>query len=307
MLTSFRRVVTSGFINFWRNGFVSVSSVVVMTITLFVVISLLLINTLLESSLVVLQDKVDINAYFVIDATEEEMREAQRAVEALPEVAAVTFTSREEALERFRDRHADDAVELQALEELDDNPLLASLSVRATDPAYYEQIASFLETDPSLLSAEASGVIAKVNFTDNRAAINRLRDVMDGIELFGVTVSIVLAVVSVIIVFNTIRMAIYIAREEISVMRLVGASDMYIRGPFVVEGAMYGVIAALIVLVVLYPLTLWLGPTTEYFFGTINIFVYYTSNFGRFAVLLLGAGVFVGAFSSYLAVHKYLR
>ena len=307
MLTSFRRVVTSGFINFWRNGFVSVSSVVVMTITLFVVISLLLINTLLESSLVVLQDKVDINAYFVIDATEEEMREAQRAVEALPEVAAVTFTSREEALKRFRERHADDAVELQALEELDDNPLLASLSVRATDPAYYEQIASFLETDPSLLSAEASGVIAKVNFTDNRAAINRLRDVMDGIELFGVTVSIVLAVVSVIIVFNTIRMAIYIAREEISVMRLVGASDMYIRGPFVVEGAMYGVIAALIVLVVLYPLTLWLGPTTEYFFGTINIFVYYTSNFGRFAVLLLGAGVFVGAFSSYLAVHKYLR
>jgi cell division transport system permease protein len=307
MLTTFRRIATSGFISFWRNGFVSVSSVVVMTITLFVVMSLLFINQLLDSSLTLLQEKVDINAYFVIDATEEDMREVEQAVAALPEVATVVFTSRDEALERFRERHADDAIELQALEELDDNPLLASLSIRAQDPSYYEQIARFLEKDSSVLSAEGEGVIAKVNFNDNRVAINRLRDVMHGIELFGIALSTALIIVSVIIVFNTIRMVIYMSREEIAVMRLVGASDMYIRGPFVVEGAMYGIISALIVLVLLYPLTMWLGPATERFFGAMNIFTYYTSNFGQLAVLLFVTGAVLGAFSSYLAVRKYLH
>jgi cell division transport system permease protein len=90
-------------------------------------------------------------------------------------------------------------------------------------------------------------------------------------------------------------------------MRLVGASNAYIRGPFVIEGLIYGIASAIITLIIFYPLTLWLGPVTESFFGSINLFDYYVSNFGQLFVILVGSGMILGAISSYLAVRRYLR
>jgi cell division transport system permease protein len=307
MFLSLRRIVRSGLLSFWRNGFVSASSVVVMTITLFVVTSLFFINALLESSLSSLQEKVDINAYFVIDTEEEEMKKVENALRSLQEVESVVFTSREDALLRFQERHKEDALEMQAIDALDENPLLASLSIRASEPQYYEQITHFLETNTQMTDSSGTSLIAKIDFNNNREAINRLRDIIHGIELFGIIVSSALIFVSIVIIFNTIRMAIYISREEIAVMRLVGASDMYVRGPFIIEGMIYGALAGLFVLIIFYPLTLWLGPGTEFFFGTINIFSYYVSSFGLLAVSLLLGGASVGAFASFLAVRKYLR
>lgn len=306
-MTIFKRIVKAGFINFWRNGFVSLSSIIVMTITLFVVGSLIFLNALLDAALDTLKDKVDVNVYFVIDAPEEAMLAVRDSVEALPEVERVSYITREEALSRFKERHADDEVELQALEELGDNPLRASLSVKAVDPSQYERINSFLETDQSTLSTGGGSIIAKINFNDNRAAIDRLSEVIAAVETFGLALTSTLILASVIIVFNTIRLAIYIAREEIAVMRLVGASDAYVRGPFVFEGIMYGFIAAVVTLLSFYPLTLWLGPATHLFFGNINLFTYYTSNFGPIFLTILGAGMALGAISSFLAVKKYLK
>ncbi len=307
MFLSFRRIIRTGFINFWRNGFVSVSSVVVMTITLFVIGSLLFVNALLTASLELLQDKVDINAYFVIDAPLESIEEVKKKLELLDEVAVVRLTTREEALQRFEERHRHDAIEMQALRELGENPLLASLSIKAHDPAHYVRIDEFLRTDTSTLSSDGRSLLYNVNFNDNKAAIERLQQVIRGIELFGLMVSVTLIGVSIIIIFNTIRMAIYISREEIAVMRLVGASDMYIRGPFVIEGVMYGVISGIITLVAYYPLALWLGPATQSFFGNINLFTYYTTNFGMIFLTIMGTGIVLGAFSSFLAVKKHLR
>jgi len=307
MFRSLRRIIKTGFVNFWRNGFVSVSSVTVMTITLFVIGSLFFLNAFLETSLTSLKNKVDVNVYFVEDATEEEIRTIQTQLESLPEVAYVTYTSRDEALEAFKSDPRRRQIDLEALEELGDNPLLASLSVKATDPQQYERIVSFLEEDQSTLSTDGTTVIAKTNYRDNQGAIEKLQQVIQGIEMFGLALSSVLVAVSVVIVFNTIRMAIYISREEIAVMRLVGATDAYIRGPFVIEGMMYGVIAAIITLVSFYPIAIWLGPATQQFFGDINLFTYYTSNFGRIFLTVMATGMFLGALSSYLAVKKYLK
>jgi cell division transport system permease protein len=307
MFLSFRRIIKTGFINFWRNGFVSMSSVVVMTITLFVIGSLMFLNEMLTSSLDMLKDKVDINAYFVIDAPEERIVAVQKVLETLPEVEKVTYTSREEALERFKERHKDDQIELQALEELGENPLLASLAIKAKDPSNYESIVAFLDTDESTIGTGGESIIAKKNYNENKEAIEKLRQVIVNIEKFGYALSMVLVLSSIVIVFNTIRMAIYISREEISVMRLVGASDTYIRGPFVFEGMMYGIIAGLLTLVSYYPLAIWLGPATQQFFGNINLFTYYTSHFGQIFVTIMASGIFLGALASYLAVRKYLR
>jgi cell division transport system permease protein len=278
-----------------------------MTITLFVIGSLIFLNAMLDSSLQFIKDKVDINAYFVMEASEESILAVQDALEGLPEVLSVTYTSRERAYERFRERHQDDQLELQSLDELGENPLLASLSITAIDPSEYERIATFLTTDESSASVDGTSIIAKLNYNDNKAAIEKLEQVIVGIETFGAALSSVLIVISIIIVFNTIRLAIYISREEIAVMRLVGASDTYIRGPFVFEGIMYGMFAAIITLVAYYPLALWLGPPTQQFFGNINLFSYYTSNFGPIFVTIMATGMLLGAVSSFLAVKKYLR
>ncbi len=307
MFLSLRRVVRTGFVNFWRNGFVSTSSIVVMTITLFVLGSLFFLNALLDTSLGMLKEKVDINVYFTLDASSEEVQRVHDLVKALPEVREVELTTREQALERFKERHATDELELQALEELPDNPFPASLAIRAVDPSQYTSISTFLTEDTAILSSEGARIVSKVNYKDNKAAIERLRDIIRGVELFGLALSVALIASSIIIVFNTIRMAIYISREEIAVMRLVGASDMYIRGPFVIEGVMYGVVAAIVALVSFYPLALWLGPPTQQFFGTINLFTYYTGNFGQIFLTIMGTGMFLGALSSFLAVKKYLR
>lgn len=307
MLLTFRRIVKTGFVNFWRNGFVSASSIVVMTITLFVIGSLIFLNALLEASLNSLKDKVDVNVYFVVDAPEERILAVQKVIEALPEVERVTYTSREQALQNFKERHKDDQIELQALEELGDNPLLASIAIKAKDPSNYESVVTFLDTDESTLSPGGESIIAKKNYYQNKKAIERLREVITGVERFGSVISIALIIATVVIVFNTIRMAIYIAREEISVMRLVGASDAYIRGPFVFEGIMYGFIAGLITLVSFYPIAIWLGPATQRFFDNINLFTYYTTHFGNIFFVIMFSGMFLGALSSFLAVKKYLR
>jgi len=307
MILTIRRIVKTGFVNFWRNGFVSISSIVVMTITLFVIGALIFLNAMLDSSLALIKDKVDINAYFVMDASEESIMAVKQSLEGLPEVSAVTYTSRDEAYERFRARHQDDQLELQALDELGENPLLASLSIKADDPSKYKRIETFLSSDASSASVDGASIIAKLNFRDNQAAIEKLQQVIVGIETFGLALSSVLITISIIIVFNTIRMAIFISREEIAVMRLVGATDMYIRGPFVFEGVMYGMISAVITLVAFYPLALWLGPPTQQFFGNINLFSYYTSHFGPIFLTIMATGMLLGAVSSFLAVKKYLR
>ena len=129
---------------------------------------------------------------------------------------------------------------------------------------------------------------------------------IDSGKRMGAFLTLVFVIISILITFNTIRLAIYISREEISIMKLVGASNMYIRGPFVVGGIMYGIFSAIVTLIILYPITYWLGPVTDAFFGGINVFSYYIAHFGEIFLILISAGIFIGAVSSYMAVRKYL-
>lgn len=304
--TKIKRVLRSGFINFWRNGFVSAASILIMTVTLFVMGSLLFLDAMLDASLDQIRDKVDVNVYFVSDAQEDDVLAIKEDLEALPEVAYVEYVSKEDAISRFRERHQDDQLILQALQELGDNPLGAYLNVKAQEPSQYESIANFLEDENALTPGEGQ-IIDKVNYFQNKVAIDRLTGLTDSISTLSVLVMIVFFIISILIIFNTVRLAIYTAREEIHVMKLVGASDRYIRSPFIVEGVMYGMVAALIALILFYPITLWVGPFTESFFGATNLFDYYVDNFLQLFVILIITGAILGALSSYLAVRKYLK
>ncbi len=306
MFTSIKRIFRSGFVDFWRNSFVSLSSVFVLTVTLTVIGSLIFLRAVLDSSLVQLREKVDVNVYFVPTAAENDILAVKESLEGLPEVSRVEYVTREAALAEFRVRHEDDPLTIQALDELEDNPLGAVLNIKAVDPSQYESIAMFLEENDGV-TAEGAPIIDTVNFFQNKVAIEKLSSIIASSERLGLGITLVLVVLSVLITFNTIRLAIYTARDEIAVMRLVGASSMYVRGPFVVEGVIAGTSAGVIALALFYPLAIWLGPITENFFSGINIFDYYMVNFVQIITIILGAGIMLGALSSYLAVKKYLK
>jgi cell division transport system permease protein len=302
-----KRVVRAGFFSFWRNGFISLSSILVMVVTLFVIGSVIFSSVVLKSTLDQIKEKVDINVYFVTTAPENEILGMKKNLEQLPEVMPpVVYVTREEALADFKNRHQNDEFTLQALEELGENPLGATLNIKAKDPSQYESIARYIESRRTA-SIGTDSIIDKVNYYQNKDAIDRLTKIINSANNLGLVLTLFLVAISVLITFNTIRLVIYMSRDEISVMRLVGASDRYIRGPFFVAGAIYGFLSAIITLVIFYPLTLWLGGKTADFFVGLNIFHYYLSNFGQIFLIIIGSGIAIGSISSYLAVRKYLR
>lgn len=305
MVTSLKRVIRAGFVGFWRNGFVSLSAIFVIAVTLIVVGSSMLTGQLLDASLVQVREKVDINVYMVTSASEDEINVLKSSLESLPDVREVIYTSREDALAQFRERHKNDELTIQALEELGDNPLGASLSIRANETSQYESIATFLTDHQAAESSEAP-LIDRINFNQNKEAIDKLTNIINTVERTSYFAMLILIGASILIAFNTIRLAIYTSREEISVMRLVGASNMFIRGPFVLQGVLYGLIAGVLTLLVLYPVVLWLGPGTDVFFG-FNIFNYFVENFGYLFFVLVGSGTVLGVVSSTLAIARYLR
>lgn len=306
LTTNLKRIATAGGKNFLRSGAVSFATVLIMTVTLLIVGFLVFLSALLTHTLGLVEDKVDVNVYFTVDAPEASILAIQDDLESLPEVASVTYTTREDALADFRERHGDDELTLQALDELGENPLGASLAVKANDPTQYESIVNYIADAPETV-VNGSDIVDRINYYQNKAVIDRLTGAIDTMEKAGVLIVILFAIASVVIALATIRLAIYTARDEIAVMRLVGASNMYIRGPFIVAGILSGIVASIIALIVFYPATYYAGNALASWLGGFNLFTYYLSNFAMIFGILVGSGILIGALASWLAVRRYLR
>ncbi len=302
-----KRIVRAGFLDFWRNAFVSFASIIVMTVTLFVVGMVIFAGVMLNFTITELRNKVDVSVYFLTTTPEDRITSLKSALEARPEVTSVTYVSRDDALAQFRERYKDDQLALSALEELGDNPLEASLQIRAKDISQYEAIAQFAQNQDTQNGTAAS--IDKISFYDAkyRLALNRLESITNSAQRLGLIVIAILILTTIAISFNTLRLAIYSSREEIQVMRLVGAGAFFVRAPFMIEGMLYGLVAGFITLLLFYPLTWWLGSATQSFFGGVNVFTYYLTHFFMFFGIIVGTGVVLGAIASYLAVRRYLK
>ena len=297
----FKRMVKQGVVNFWRNGWVSLATVLIMVITLFVGGTLFFSNLLLTSALQSLEKKVDISVYFTNEAPEEEIASLQIALKRLAEVDSIEYISRDDALAQFRQRHSANALITQSLDELGENPLGATINVKAKDPKQYASISRFLE------SGSFGSIIDKINYRQNQVVIDRLTSLIAASRALGLGITVVLAFIAILVTFNTIRLAIYTSKDEISIMRLVGASNSYIRGPFLVEGMIHGLFATIVTMVIFWPLAVWLGPKASRFFGGPNLFNYYLSNFVAIFLMLLAVGVVLGVISSLIATRRYLR
>lgn len=287
---------------------VSLATVLVMSLSIFMIGAVIVGGSFLSTVISGLEEKVDISAYFKPAAPEHEILAVKKDLEALPEVRVVRYVSAEEALQIFKERHKGDPVILESLEVVEANPFSPSLEIRAKDPAKYESISRFLESgryDP-FLDADQSGQ-KKITYRQNQLAIDKLTFLLSTARRVGFVLSFALAAIALIVAYSTVRLAIYNAKDEISVMQLVGASRAFIRGPFLVEGVIHGIVSALFTLFVFYPVFWFAGLRTSQLFGGLNIFDYFTSNFFQVALILLIAGVLLGTISAAIAIRRYLK
>ncbi len=236
MFTALSRIIKYGLLGFWRNGWLSTATLSVILIALMVFEGLIVFNILTKTALTVLQDKIDISIYFKTNTLEDEILKIKKSLESLTEVKNVEYISQDKALEIFKAKHASEQAITQSLEELQDNPLLASLNIKAYDPRQYSLIATYLD------NASFKDQFEKVTYAQNSVVIERLTRIIDTAEKGVLILIVFLTAISILVTFNTIRLAIYSNREEIGIMRLVGGSNSFIRGPYVVEGIIYGLI-----------------------------------------------------------------
>ena len=304
MFTNLKRIFHSGWISFRRNSGLSIATIFIMVMTISLVTSLFLFHQASQFLISGLEEKVDISVYFKEDSSEEDHLKVKGELSKIPEVKDVKYISRQEALEKFIERHRDDPVLMESLEEIGENPLPASLNIKAGEAAQYTAVASFLD---DTLPPSLRNLIEKVDYYQKKPVIERIFSITSGINRAGIILSLVLAMVAILVVFNQVRLAISNSREEILVQRLVGASNWFIRGPFLIQGIIAGFLATLVCLLV-FTLICWISsPKLEVLFPGLSIFKYFTSNFFLILLIQLATGVGLGVVSSLIAIRRYLK
>jgi len=300
MVTLFR-IFKYGWQSFWRNGWLSVSTIAVMILALLVFEGLIIFNVVSKGAMQSVQDKVDISVYFQSNVPEDTILNLQRSIEGLDEVKSVEYISKDQALANFKTNHASEDTITQTLSELDDNPLLASLNIKAKDLHHYDSIASYLE------KPDFQDIIQKITYAQNQVVINRLTALIDNFGRGGFALTIFLAFLATIVTFNTIRLAIFSNSDQIGIMRLVGASNSFIRGPYVVEGLMYGVISAVISFVIFIPFIAFVSPHINSFVPEVNLQAYFNANFILLLAYQFIFGIVLGIVSGIIATRRYLN
>ena len=302
MKHSLAKIIKSGWTNFKRNTYLSIAVTGVMGLVLIVMLSLLSFQFLSSRLVATLQEKVDISAYFKIETTEDIIDGVKADLEKLPEVKSVMYISREQASEEFAQRHADNPLIQESLLQLDDNPFEATLNITALDSTKYEAVAVYLE------NSSQRDMMSKINYNENKDVIDRINHVATAIRNWGFAGALVIAIIAILITFNTVRLTIYNQKQEIEIMRLVGASNWFIRGPFIVEGILYGLAGALVTAALVYPILFILTPKISSFLELdITQFNYLALNYLALLGILLAIGSLLGIVSSATVVRKYLK
>jgi cell division transport system permease protein len=277
---------------FLRNGAMSLAATATMTLMLLLLSGFFIVQNGLLAGLQFVEQKVEVVADLGAGVTDAQVADLRLRVAALPEVREVTYVSREEALQRFRDARAAQGEE-DLTRYLDANPLHASLEVKLRDPADFAAVTDALRADPAVERVK--------NITD---LVNRVLTVTDFLRSAGVVILGIIGAIVLFIIINTIRLAVVSRAEEIEVMRLVGASDAFIRWPFVFEGALVGLLGAAITLGVIAAVADPLGNFMFEFFRVLPIRVGAIAR--DVALLVIGSGVGLGVLGAFVSVRTYL-
>lgn len=296
------RTFKEGLNNFKRNGWLSFATVSIITLSLFISSLSFLLGVTTSLILQGLREKVSVNVSFNPDVSEEEILRIKGQLEGYTkEIASVQYVSRNQALDDFMAQSGNDPVVAQAIKEIGENPLLASLVVKAVQPSDYDTIVT------SLQSSAYQNEISRINYAKNKKIFDRLETISRMTERVGLILGGAFVFIAILITFNTIRITIYSHRQEFEIMRLVGASNLYVRMPFVFEGALYGVVAAAVTTILLFGISYAISPLTQGAIPQGNFMGLYRQYFLVVFVGLVISGVFLGVVSSAIAIRRYLK
>lgn len=302
---TFLRICAYGLRNFSRNAWLTTAAAAVMTITLLIISTTLIARMVFTDTIQQIRQKIDVAVYLKDDVTDDDLQRFISQIKKVPIVTSVEYISKAQALQIFQQQNKTELVQLQALAQISDtNPLPASLKIKVKDPNKIDDLTKVIYSDQNkpLLGQQPSNANAQ------KDAINHIAVVTQFLETAGIVSAVIFVIISVLIIFNTIRMAIFNRRDEIEIMKLIGAEKFFIRGPFIVEAALYGVLAALLSIALIYALLLtkasYLSSQDISVDGTIQLFKQWP------VVIVLGQmlmGVVIGVFSSLLAMRRYLK
>jgi cell division transport system permease protein len=277
---------------FWRNALMSLAATLTMVLMLSLLAGFFILQNVLLASLAFVEQKVEVVAYVYNTATDGQVQTLISSTQAMPQVASVEFISRDEALDRFKaTQQAQGRTDLSQY--LESNPLYASINVKLASPSQLDSVTDALRQDPIVR-----------NVLNIKALVDRVITVTSVVRTAGVAMVAVVGLIVLFIIVNTIRLAVVARAEEIEIMRLVGASDAFIRWPFVFEGALVGLLGAVITLGLLYAGSEPLGQAMVGFF---NVLPLQLGSVGRDTAILVSAtGVGLGVLGSWLSVRTYL-
>lgn len=300
------RIIKTAAQNFIRNAWLSVAAMAVMIITLGIVLFSVIASATFGNTIKQITDRIDISVYLKDDISEEQRNKLIADVKAIDNVREVKYISKDDALESYKKANADNPDLLVAISQTD-NPLPASLQLKPKDPNRIEEIRNFLEK-PEVKALQSD----ETSYSgDRKAAIDNITNATRLIQRIGVIGIIVFAIVCMLIIFNTIQMAIFNRRDELTIMRLLGASTWFIRGPFIFETVYYGIVSAIISVALCNSLfSLASSAFGANSLGLLDIAYaneYFVENFWIILTLQLGIGIFIGAASSYIATRRYLK
>jgi cell division transport system permease protein len=303
MIASFFRVIKFAFQDAFRNIWLTVATVSVLVLTLITVNGLLSINFLGKVALNEVKSKVDIGVHFKPEISEDRVQTVKISLMSLPEVKEVEFISPAESLERFSEKYGDDPLIIESLSEVESNPFGSTLVVRARSIEGYDRIIKSLD-EPAF-----SQMVEERDFDDRQEMIGRIESFSNRIEAFGLGASLAIGLITLLIVLNTIRVSIYTHRDEIRIMRLVGASDGFIRGPFYVQAILWCLLAVAVTVALTMPAAGFAQPSLQRFFGggSVDLLGFYQANFWKIFGGQLLAVVVMALLTTKAATARYLR
>lgn len=297
------RVFKTGFRNLFRNAWLSIAATAIMVVTLVIVAFFAFSALFLQNQLDAVKEKIDLTIFLADTATPDQVKQLQSTILTYENVREVQFVSKADALERLRKSSKDGENLAKTAIEIG-NPLPASLEVRT------KTLENLDGLNERIKNSEQKEIITTTSNDDSdvrRKVVDRIVSISAGVSRVGGIISIAFLLISLMIIFNTIRMAIFTRREEIEIMKLVGATNWYIRGPFLVEGAMYGIIGATLSLAIAIPLINFSRPLFVSYFNASDLLSFVTDRIFLVGLATYGLGIFIGIASSFLAISRHLK
>ena len=301
-MSNFIRLLKTGLSSFRRNGWLSLASITIMVLTLITMSLFLIVNVVLNTGIKTIQDKIDISVYFNDVAKQKDIIDLQDSLARLKDVKSIKYISKDEALTKYRKQNANNPKLLESLKDTE-NPLPASLEIKVTNPDKLNNLTKVFDQE------EYKPYIHKVSYKENQAIIDKLFKATQFTKQVGLAATAIFTATALLIIFNTIKMTIFARKEEVDIMKLVGATPGFIKGPFIIEGAIYGVISTFISIVVIAIFLYFLSPALINYFGGVgnNLTDFFLDNVIALVSAQLFVGVLIGVLSSWLAVRKYVK